>query len=218
MTAPGQGGVVLAAHGTHSEAGQACIEQLRRALQQRLAEPVRLGWVDVVEPHVGQLLRPGDLVVPAFLGAGYHVKKDLPEAIGQFPGTTMTAHLGPDPLVLAALSEHVEQAGGPWPLTLLGWAGSSDEQSREEARTAARRLAERWQVTVRLTGASRVQAGVQRGRDEGFARVGVASYLLAPGFFADKLATADCEGVAAPIGAHPLVVDLLAQRVTGHRP
>lgn len=211
------GGVLLAAHGTRSAAGREVVEQLRAQLEDRLDEPVRLGWVDVVEPHVDELLRPGDLVVPAFLGCGYHVRHDLPRSLGRVEQAMLTDHLGPHPLVLEAVNRRVVEAGGPWPLTLLGWAGSSDPGSRAEATTAAGRLAERWGVPVRLATPKQLAGAVEDGRTEGFSAVGVASYLLAPGFFADQLAAGPADAVSRPIGAHPFVVDLLVERVGGAR-
>ncbi|GAA1392648.1 sirohydrochlorin chelatase [Luteococcus peritonei] len=206
-------GILLAAHGTRSAQGRAVVEQLRSQLEQRLSEPVRLGWVDVAEPHVDELIAPGDLVVPAFLGAGYHVKHDLPRSVARADGAVLTAHLGPHELVLDAVHQRVVEAGGPWPLTLLGWAGSSDPESRAEAGTAAALLASRWGVTVRVVTPAELPQAVAAGRAEGFERVGVASYLLAPGFFADKLADGGADGCSAPIGAHPCLVDLLCERV-----
>jgi sirohydrochlorin ferrochelatase len=43
-------------------------------------------------------------------------------------------------------------------------------------------------------------------------RVFIASYLLAPGLFHDRLADCDATEVAAPLGMHPRVVDLVVAR------
>jgi len=42
--------------------------------------------------------------------------------------------------------------------------------------------------------------------------VAVATYLLAPGFFADRLAGCAADRVSAPLGAHPLLADLALRR------
>ncbi|MBV8994738.1 MAG: sirohydrochlorin chelatase, partial [Pseudonocardiales bacterium] len=48
-------------------------------------------------------------------------------------------------------------------------------------------------------------------RAAGESRVAVASWLLAPGLFSRRLGTAEADVVAAPLGAHPGVVDRLVQ-------
>jgi len=40
----------------------------------------------------------------------------------------------------------------------------------------------------------------------------IATYLLAPGFFHDQLAAAGADLLAAPLGDHPLVADVAAER------
>lgn len=62
-----------------------------------------------------------------------------------------------------------------------------------------------------------VAAAVAAARVTGAERVAIAPYLLAPGFFADRLAGAGADLVAAPLGAHPAVVDLLLLRVRSTR-
>ena len=69
-------------------------------------------------------------------------------------------------------------------------------------------------VTVGFGSAAQpaVAAAVAAARAAGAQRVAIAPYLLAPGFFADRLADAGADLVAAPLGAHPAVVDLLLFR------
>ena len=49
-------------------------------------------------------------------------------------------------------------------------------------------------------------------RAAGHRRVFVASYLLAHGLFQQRLHAAGADGVGAPIGDHPGVVELLVRR------
>jgi sirohydrochlorin ferrochelatase len=49
-------------------------------------------------------------------------------------------------------------------------------------------------------------------RAAGRRRVFIASYLLAPGLFHDRLRECGATGVSAPLGVHPAVVDVLASR------
>ncbi|MBF6576203.1 CbiX/SirB N-terminal domain-containing protein, partial [Nocardia farcinica] len=95
-------------------------------------------------------------------------------------------------------------------------AGSSDPRARADVRRAAALLAEQLHAPVRIgyvaTGAPRVPEVVADLRDSGADRVFVASYLLAHGLFQQRLHEAGADGVAAPIGVHPAVVRLLAER------
>lgn len=205
--------ILLAAHGTRSRAGRDCVEEIRSALQRRLDEPVRLGWVDVCEPHVADLVRDDDVLVPAFLGLGHHVSVDVPEAATHAERVTITPHLGSalgQPLVEQAIVERVLEAGGPWPTTIIGWAGSSHAASRQQARATARRLATRWGAGVRVELATLRQlpplVEAARGRGE---RVGIASMVLAPGFFQTRLEQSGADGTSAPLGAHPAIIEAL---------
>ena len=62
------------------------------------------------------------------------------------------------------------------------------------------------------TGSPRVSEVVSRLRSAGRSRVFVASYLLAPGLFHDRLALCGATAVAAPLAPHPLVTDLIIRR------
>src|SRR5699024_12378420 len=44
------------------------------------------------------------------------------------------------------------------------------------------------------------------------ARVALASYLLAPGHFQGLVEAAGADVVAAPLGAHPLIAELITER------
>jgi len=68
------------------------------------------------------------------------------------------------------------------------------------------------QVGFVATGMPRVEDVVARLRASGRRRVFIASYLLAPGLFHDRLARCGATAVAAPLGLHPGVVELLARR------
>lgn len=69
-------------------------------------------------------------------------------------------------------------------------------------------------VTVGFGSAAQpgVAEAVAAARAAGAEQVAIAPYLLAPGFFADRLTEAGADLVAAPLGAHPAVVDLLLLR------
>lgn len=208
--------IILAAHGTHSVTGRACVERIREALSWRLAEPVRLAWVDVCGPRLADVVGDGDLIVPAFLGEGHHVRVDIPQAARRASHVSVTPHLGADldeDLVLQALASRVEEAGGPWPTTIIGWAGSTHAHSRAQARRMAADLAQHWQelgVRVELATPRHLPDELKAARRRGGA-VGVASYLLAPGFFQDRLVEAGADAVSAPLGDHPAIIQALVR-------
>lgn len=236
--------LVLAAHGTADPHGQAVIADLADLVRAALpGTEVRLAWVDVIEPTLESVLRPGDVVVPCFLGSGYHVHVDIPAAISSVAGVRATAAFGPAPQVVAAVADRLRQAAAdagapgvpaaaaltaddpaaddpaadnPGTAIVLGAAGSSDPRSRAETETAARELSTvvGHPVTAGYLSAARptVAEAVGQRRAEGHPRVWVASYLLAPGFFQQRLHAAGADLVSAPIGAHRRVVDLIVQR------
>lgn len=228
MSAPApnmaRGTVVLAAHGTRDSAGVAVARGLAGALRTRMpGRLVRLGFVDVLGPSVRDVLAdaPGPVtVVPAFLSSGYHVRTDVPmqvDATGR-DDVTVTAPLGPDPLLVSALRDRLYEVG--WrrgDAVVLAAAGSSDPRAVAEVRAAAAALStlvdRRARVGFLATGTPRVPRLVTGLRAAGESRVAVASWLLAPGLFYRGLVRAGADVLAAPLGAHPGVVDRLVQLV-----
>ncbi|MGH3773062.1 MAG: sirohydrochlorin chelatase [Pseudonocardiaceae bacterium] len=216
------GSVVVVVHGTRDPAGVAVARQLVGALGARLpGRPVLLAFADVLGPGVREALAsaPGPVtVVPAFLSSGYHVRTDVPSqvaATGRRDVTISTA-LGPHPLLADAVADRLRAAG--WrrgDAVVLAAAGSSDPRAVADVRAAARQLSCKVDTRVRVgfvaTGAPRVAPLVAGLRADGESRVVVASWLLAPGLFPRSLASAGADVVAAPLGAHPEVVDRLTQ-------
>lgn len=214
--------VVVAAHGTRDPAGVAVARQLVDALRARLpGRPVLLAFADVLGPGVREVVAgaPGPVtVVPAFLSSGYHVRTDVPRevaATGRRDVTVSTA-LGPHPLLVGAMADRLRAAG--WcrgDVVVLAAAGSSDPRAVADVRVAARQLSGKIGSRVRVgfvaTGAPRVTPLVAGLRAAGEPRVAVASWLLAPGLFYRRLTSAGADVVAAPLGAHPGVVDRLVQ-------
>lgn len=214
--------VVVAAHGTQDPAGVAVARQLVEALGARLSgRPVLLAFVDVLGPGVGEVVAgaPGPVtVVPAFLSSGYHVRTDVPRevaATGRRDVTISTA-LGPHPLLVAAVADRLRAAG--WrraDTVVLAAAGSSDPRAGADVRAAARQLSgtigSRVRVGFVATGAPRVAPLVAGLRSVEEPRIAVAAWLLAPGLFHRRLATAGADVVAAPLGVHPGVLDRLVQ-------
>ena len=180
------------------------------------------------------------IVVPLLLTAAYHSKTDIParlaEARAALPrlAARYAGTLGPHPLLLAALERRLAEAdpglaAGDRRKTsvVLAAAGSSDP--RANATVAA--LAARWQARGgwrRVVPAYASAAGPAPGEAVRALRasaadgpVVVASYLLAPGYFADKIHDAALEAgadaVSAVLGAAPEVADVILDRYTEAR-
>lgn len=210
MTSPD---LVLAMHGTRSEAGQQVANELLTAVAAALpGVTVHLGWADVLRPTLTETLTGlGDaVVVPGFLTAGYHVTSDLPAAVEAAGGRArLTRLIGPG--LIAAVADRLLAAGGLGDAVVLAHAGSARRRALAEVAEAARQLAGligRPVVPGYITAAEPSVADAVAGlRAAGHRRVAVAAYLLAPGVFAGRLHSVGADVVSAPIGVHPLVVE-----------
>lgn len=216
------GCTVVAAHGTRDTAGVAVVREFVAALRDRLpGRSVLLAFVDVLGPAVREVVAraPGPVtVVPAFMTSGYHVRTDVPREVAATGrrDVTVTAALGPHPLLVTAMGDRLRAAG--WrrgDAVVLAAAGSSDPHAVADVRAAAAQLSSEVGARVRIgfvaTGAPRVAPLVAGLRAAGAPRVAVASWLLAPGLFHHRLGSSGADVVATPLGAHPAVIDRLAQ-------
>ncbi len=83
-------------------------------------------------------------------------------------------------------------------------------------RAAAQLLARRLRRPVTggfvAAGGPALDEAVARLRRRGAARVAVATYLLAPGRFLDRVRACGADAVAAPIGAHDAAARLVLRR------
>jgi sirohydrochlorin ferrochelatase len=175
------------------------------------------------------------VVLPLLLTAAYHSDTDLPamlrEAASRFPRLRIGYGdpLGPHPSLLAALQRRLAEAGtgtaADAPVgdtaVVLAAAGSS----RPAAKAAVAQVAAAWQsaqgwravIPAFASAASPTPAeAVTRLRLAGAQRVVVASYLLAPGHFADRVREASlaagADAVSAALGAAPEVADVILER------
>jgi sirohydrochlorin ferrochelatase len=176
---------------------------------------------------------PSAVVLPLLLTAAYHSDADLPallrEAGRRLPALRISygQPLGPHPGLLRALDRRLAEAGGPGTASagptavVLAAAGSS----RPAANAAVARAAAAWQrargwhsVVPGYASAAAPSPGeaVARLLRAGAPRVVVATYLLAPGVFADQVRerslAAGAAAVAAPLGAAPEVADVVIER------
>lgn len=212
--------IVLVAHGTHDRAGHEVVTELAARVQDAAGVPVRFAYADVREPDVTTVLRsiPGPaVVIPAFLASGYHVRVDVPaqiEASGH-PEVVLTDAFGPAPELVEAARDRLERAGyRDGDAVVLAAAGSRDPHALADVEAAADALATALHTAVDVGYAAATPSAadaVARARGRG-RRVVIASWLLAPGLFQRRLASAGADVVAAPLGVHPGVVDLVLRR------
>jgi len=170
---------------------------------------VEAAFVDVQPPEVGDVVRRVTasgrhaVVVPLLLSAGYHVHVDIGRATAG-DGATSTGALGPDPRLAEILLDRLGEAGAqPGDAVVLAAAGSSDERSGVDVDQVAAVVRAGWAGPVLVGyGASAhpsVPEAVAGARELTRGRVVVAAYLLAPGFFHDRLAEAGADAVTGPL-------------------
>lgn len=210
--------VLLAvAHGTKDADGIAEVRRLTNIVRtKRPGLRVELAWLERAEPQLAELLPTLDgpvAVVPLLLSTGFHVKVDITRAVGARPSTAVAAQLGPDKRITKVVYERLLAVrGSSLEDVVLFASGSSDPEAAEQLDTAAKQLARVLHVPVHprfLTNRDPAR-GLPMGCH-------VANYLLAPGFFNDRLrsyAEGDLmsDAVAEPIGAHPLVAEVILDR------
>lgn len=214
--------IVLAAHGTRDPAGARLVTRLARRVQASVGVPVGVAYADVRAPDVRTVLRSVHgpaIVVPAFLASGYHVRADIPAQIAAsgHPDVVLTPAFGPAPELVSAAVDRLARSGyRSGDAVVLAAAGSSDPRALAEIERAAAALASTLDCDVRVafaaTATPSVTAAVESLRAQGAARVAVASWLLAPGLFQRRLVASGADVVAAPLGTHPGVVELIARR------
>jgi sirohydrochlorin ferrochelatase len=215
--------LLAVAHGTQDVRGRAVVADLVGLVASlRPGLDVRLSWLDHASPRVRDLAEQADrplVAVPLLLSTGYHVRHDIPQAVSVAPVRVMIARrLGPHPLLVDALVERLAEAGwtdGPGRLALVA-AGSSFAAARSDVDELTVMLSERLgrPVTVGFAAAEPAIGEVVRllRAGPGAGPVVVASYLLSPGQFADKVAESGADVVAAPLGAHPALARLVLER------
>jgi sirohydrochlorin ferrochelatase len=224
--------LVAVAHGSSDPRAAATIAELMELVRARLPHSVdlRTAYLGHAAPSLPQVLggiRPGQrvTVLPLLLTEAYHSKTDIPRMLAR----SRRAHvayggtLGPHPLLLAALDRRlgIDPAQRADTSVVLAAAGSSDPA----ANATITRLAAEWQATAGwravhpgyASAASPTPAeAVSALLNAGARRVVVATYLLAPGLFADRIRVdslaAGATAVSPALGAAPEVAEVLLRR------
>ena len=214
--------LIACSHGTRAPAAQALVTSLVEAVgARRPGTAMRELFVDVQEPALGTALPevPGDVVVvPLFLSGGYHLNHDIRQAAASHPRATVTAPLGPDPLLTDLQVRRLVEVGWqPGDVVVLAASASSDHRAVRDVDRAAALLRERLgtEVTVGIVGGAGVQVAeaVAAARRPG-RRVVVSSYLLMPGYFHAQVLAAGADVTSHPLltGAPPSELIELVER------
>ncbi|MCI4676029.1 sirohydrochlorin chelatase [Candidatus Mycolicibacterium alkanivorans] len=211
--------LVLVAHGTRRPEGLATITEIAAAVAEQVG-PVHTAFVDVLRPNPREVLAglsgPAT-VVPAFLASGYHVNTDLPARVREsgHASAVITRALGPDPAIAEVMLARLLEVGWePGDAVVMAAAGSSDPDAHRDLHSAGRLLADlvgEVHLGFVATGALKVCDVVGALKRSG-RRVVVASHLLAPGIFHNRLGDCGADAVTRPLGADPRLVALLADR------
>lgn len=220
--------LIACSHGTRFEEGRAeiaaLVDEVRRALPGVRVVPA---FVDVEEPDLAEVvagLDPGEdaVVVPLLLSRGFHTRVDVARAVASRVGVVAAAPLGPHELLADVLASRLaEIADGDagqrsGDHVVLAAAGSSDPAAADDVERLCDLLRPRLAAPITAgyaAGASpRIGEAVESARRAGARRVVVASYVLAPGYFANLVADAGGDVVSAPLGADPRIAQLIALR------
>ena len=217
--------LVLLAHGSRRPGPSSLLSRTAERVSTILpGVEVRTGYVELQPPDPATALEGlvDPVVLPFFLARGYHVVHDVPAAVERHGSGTVTGHLGVEEHLVEAVAQRLREASAPLggiaglDHIVLGAAGSRQAVALEEVETITRLLEARLgrEVTPAYLSAARpsVRDAVSTARDRGARRVGVATYLLAEGRFHRALHSTGADVVAAPIGDHPALAELVALR------
>lgn len=222
--------LIACSHGTDSVAGRAAISAVV-AQTRALLPHVRIedAFVDVQEPRVDAVVDrevplSGAVVVPLLLSTGFHTNVDIRRAVAAHPGGAIaTGALGPHDLLADVLRDRLLDAG--WrseDAVVLAAAGSSDPAAADDVAAMADRLSTRLGRPVGVGFAAgrgrRIADAVAAARADGASRVVAASYVLAPGHFADVIGRAGADAVTAPLAPDARVAEIVAERYLAAAP
>lgn len=217
--------LILAAHGTRRPGGVAMIRDLAAQVSSLLDATVQVAFVDVLGPTPGEVLSRvaaaggHAVVMPAFLSRGFHVRSDLPAHVtaSGHPDVLVTPALGPSGQITRVVAHQLLESG--WhrdDSVILGAAGTCDRRALADLHITATLLSaltgSRVSLGFAATGCPLVHEAVASARRNGARRVVVASYLLADGLFQQRLHGCGADLVSQPLGSHPGLARLVANR------
>jgi len=205
--------MLLVAHGTRDEAGLDEIARIADGVRSRCpGVRISVAYVDVLRPSIADAMAEISgpaVVIPLFLAAGYHVRHDVPAGVAARPDVVVTPSLGPDRTLTAALRERVSSVARRGERIVLAAAGSSDPRACGDVERAAGWLSREVGDPVQP---AYLSAASPRVADVVGSNSVVVPYLVAPGFFLRRAASAGARATADVLGAHPAVINVIAER------
>ncbi|MBD8080339.1 CbiX/SirB N-terminal domain-containing protein [Cellulosimicrobium arenosum] len=180
----------------------------------------------------GTVDHPGDaVVVPLLLSGGFHVGVDIAESVAdRGPGSGHAAAatpLGPDDRLADLLADRLVEAGlRPDDAVVIAAAGSSRPSAAQDVERLAAALRDRITAPVSVgygamaepsvpdavAAARAVLAAGAASDRQGGPRVLVAAYLLAPGYFYDRVLEAGADVVTAPLAPDARLTAIVLDR------
>jgi len=223
--------LVLTAHGSADPRSAANTRAVARQVARlRPGLDVRVAFCEHNSPSLIDVLTecPGEAVVtPLLLADAYHARVDIPAQIADCcvgDRVCQARVLGEDDRLIAVARRRVMESGFSRLDDNLGVLvvaiGSSNPAANARTAEVAPRLAAgtRWAAVTTAFATHRepsLAESVQRLLDQGAARVVIAPWFLAPGRIPDRVQRFADEagvGMAAPLGAHPLVAETVLDR------
>jgi sirohydrochlorin ferrochelatase len=215
-----QPALLAVAHGSRNPAAADVVKTLAKQVR-RLAPvlDVHVAFIGHAEPSLPVELGAAgsnSVIVPLLLSTGYHLTADITGAAAS-AGARVAGPLGPDELLLTALTARLSEAGVPGGTpVVLAAAGSSDPAGAADVQKQADLLADQLRVPVIGAFATAARPTVAEAvadlRERTRQPVAVASYLLAPGHFQDQLYASGADWVTEPLGGHPALAGLVIDR------
>lgn len=216
--------LVLVAHGTTRAPARTVVGTLVADVRRLLpGTGVRLAHVDVQSPALTAVMAGiravggRAVVVPLLLSAGYHVEVDIASAVDPALDA-VTPTLAGDPVLVDIGLDRLRDVGGvDLDAVVVAGAGSSRASARDQVHDYAAAVAR----VVGVPATVGWVAGEAPDLDAvvaaaGSGRVGVVSYLLAPGVFAQRArelgTAAGAVAVGAALGPDPRLADIVVRR------
>jgi sirohydrochlorin ferrochelatase len=226
-------GLLLVAHGSRDPRAAVVAQEVAAAVGLRVPDlAAEAAFLELAEPDPPSALDELALrqvrtvtVLPFLLSHAYHSKIDLPgvAAAARTRGLRVRtgAVLGPHGLLLDAVERRLVDTDTAYDALVLAAAGSTDPDANASVEGVAAALSERLRVPVVAGYASAakptVSEAVRQSYASGAKLVAVATYLLAPGFFADSVRdsalSAGAVAVSEPLGPAPEIVQLVIERL-----
>ena len=220
--------LVLVAHGTTRAGARGVVGTLVAGVRAALPElEVRLAHVDVQSPALATVMAEvraagrAAVVVPLLLSAGFHVEVDIAEAVDP-ARDLVTPTLAGDPALVELGLARLRAAGGvDLDAVVVAAAGSSRAGAREQVQRYAAGVAAATGLPTTVGWVAGPAPDLDAVVRAATGRVGVVSYLLAPGVFAARAVELGTAGgavaVGAALGPDPALADLAVRRYRAAR-